>query len=76
MIGGQADMEDGWWQVVMAKAAGLSSPRMGRRIVATGGVGRRRTEPVVIRGFLRPPRRGGGTAARTWMTASVDQSHG
>ena len=45
---GQAVMEDARGQVVMEKAAGLSSPSMGSRIVATGGVRRRRTEPVVI----------------------------
>jgi hypothetical protein len=40
--------------------AGGFSPRMGRRIVATGGVRPRRTEPVVIDGIVYPPRRGGG----------------
>jgi hypothetical protein len=44
----------------VTESAGGSSPRMGRRIVATGGVRPRRTEPVVIDRIVYPPWRGGG----------------
>jgi len=43
--------------------AGIRLAPKGRRTVATGGVRRCRTEPVVFEEKTNPPRRGGGTAS-------------
>ncbi len=61
------------WGTDATRLTVLSSPRMGRWIVATGGVRHRRTEPVVIHALTQPPRRGGRGAAGQRLIPPVDQ---
>ena len=62
------------WETGATRLTVRSSPRMGRWIVATGGVRHRRTEPVVIHALAQPPRRVGGGPAGQRLIPPVDQN--